>query len=208
MREIRLNKSARGSQAGFTIIELVVVILLLGILTATALPRFIDVTDEAHDAVVDATRSGLQTGAALFRAAWFAGGQGNSAVTQFGDGTLKPDVSTGYPVGAPAGNAILTSAECLQIFVGLLQTGAPTSAAADYDATAATLEANIEAVSANVDFVVTEEATAANGCRFYYTGQFKEGTNAVGGSVDIPVLTYTVSTGAVVAATDFTMNQP
>ena len=40
-------------QDGFTIIELVVVILLLGILAATALPRFMDVTDEAHDAVVE-----------------------------------------------------------------------------------------------------------------------------------------------------------
>ena len=62
------NYKTKATQDGFTIIELIVVILLLGILTATALPRFLDVTDEAHDAVVDAVFGGLTTGVTLFRA--------------------------------------------------------------------------------------------------------------------------------------------
>ena len=43
------NERFRGSseQSGISIFDLIVVILLLGILTATALPRFLDVTDEA-----------------------------------------------------------------------------------------------------------------------------------------------------------------
>ena len=57
---------------GFTIVELVVVIILLGILAATALPRFMDVNDEAHQAVVEGVSGSLQTGISLYRAQWIA----------------------------------------------------------------------------------------------------------------------------------------
>ncbi|MDA0687412.1 MAG: type II secretion system protein [Proteobacteria bacterium] len=221
MKTLHAKQIRRAKQSGFTIIELVVVILLLGILTATALPRFLDVTDEAHVAVQEAVLGGLNTGLALYRAAWFASGQLGANITQFGDGTLDPwDGTTtpapnGYPVGTDGGDVIADSADCLAIFEGLLQAGRPSATSAVYNATAATLETNIEAVSASNDFVVTSNqvpvsqgtpaTVQALGCNFYYTGQFKTGTAAA--PVNVPLLQYSVTTGQVTQGTAFTMNQ-
>lgn len=56
--------------AGFSLIELVIVIVILGILAVTALPRFLDVTDEAKKASVEGVSGGFATGVSLVRAQW------------------------------------------------------------------------------------------------------------------------------------------
>lgn len=55
----------RSTQKGFTLVELVVVIVILGILAATALPKFIDLSSEADQAATEGVAGALGSAAAI-----------------------------------------------------------------------------------------------------------------------------------------------
>ncbi|MCB2382976.1 prepilin-type N-terminal cleavage/methylation domain-containing protein [Shewanella sp. SR1] len=108
-------------QTGFSLIELVIVIVILGLLAATAIPRFLNVTDDAEDVSVDGVAGGLSTAVSFVRSQWEVDGRQNSSVIL--DGTsVSLDPRFGYPTGTSVTSATaMTNVSCQQVFNTVLQ---------------------------------------------------------------------------------------
>ena len=90
-------------QKGFTLIELVMVIVILGILAAFALPRFADLGGDARLASIEGARGAVKSASAIAHSTWLAR---DSATTVDLDGTDIDMSSNGYPVATtPSGDS-------------------------------------------------------------------------------------------------------
>ncbi|WP_372983165.1 prepilin-type N-terminal cleavage/methylation domain-containing protein, partial [Marinobacter sediminum] len=138
--------------SGFTLIELVVVIAILAILAAFALPRFAQLSEQAHQSSIRATSGALAAGVALAKTQWVSNGLTSSSdnVAGFGNDTI--DVSDdGWATGTAGNNdPAMTTDTCNEIWTGLLQSNAPTVSSV---------------ATGNPDYLTTEDA---GDCVFTY----------------------------------------
>ena len=105
------------SQKGFTLVELVIVIAILGILSAVALPRFADFTTSAKTSARAGTVAALNSAIGIVHAKWVSAGGTGTTVAMDGGVTITVNAA-GYP--DVAGTAYASAANCTTLINGLL----------------------------------------------------------------------------------------
>ncbi|WP_417344918.1 prepilin-type N-terminal cleavage/methylation domain-containing protein [Ferrimonas sp.] len=114
-------------QTGFSLVELVIVVVVLGLLAAVALPRFIDITDQAEDAASEGVAGGFASAVGITRAQWEVEGRPDTAIGRVVlDGQYVNVNAYGYPAGA-RGQAptSMDASSCLAVFDQILQSPPP-----------------------------------------------------------------------------------
>lgn len=136
IRHIMNSSIEMKKQSGFTLIELVIVVVILGFLAVTAIPKFIDLTEQAQQANIEGMAGGFATGISLARAQWEAEARpednnGNNVINY--DGTelmlttppANSAIRPGYPIGLAANNPTadgtsMSAVQCIEVWQGIL----------------------------------------------------------------------------------------
>ncbi len=100
----------RNTQSGFTLVELVIVIIILGLLAAVAVPKFIDLSSDARTAATNSVAASIAAANSINYTARKVNSAKGVPVTNCTDGgtLLQGGLPAGYTITAAAAAADTT----------------------------------------------------------------------------------------------------
>jgi len=90
-------------QNGFTLIELVIVIIVLGILAATAVPKFINLQDDAKESAMNGVQAAVHSAANIVYSKSAIDGNETEATETVAEGDVNIATVYGYPAATETG---------------------------------------------------------------------------------------------------------
>ena len=172
----------KSKSQGFTLLELMVVVVILGVLAVTLAPRFMGVQRDAHEALAQGAFSAFRNSIDMYHSQWLVDGEPDfDQVVDYGKGDVYPS-ETGFPISvleqAPTIAPQVSGEQCVALWNSLIDSDLVARSQYDTGYILPSAEA------------IVSWYTATPECYYYYTPSFTQ-------SERLPILYYSPLTGEV-----------